>query len=50
MPRAIAGVEGLGLGLSLALDIAKAHGGTLGWQAGEDEGNCFGLHLPRLVS
>ena len=43
-------VEGLGLGLSLAREIARAHGGSLGWMPGQDEGNCFLLRLPRQQS
>lgn len=43
-------IEGLGLGLSLAREIARAHGGTLGWMPGQDEGNCFLLRLPRQLS
>jgi two-component system, NtrC family, sensor kinase len=38
--------EGTGLGLSLAYDIVKAHGGQISIQTREDEGSEFTIHLP----
>jgi signal transduction histidine kinase len=41
-----AGVRGSGLGLSLAAEIAAAHGGRLSVQSKPGEGSCFNLELP----
>ena len=38
--------QGTGLGLSLAYDIVKAHGGELKVQAKEGEGSLFSIQLP----
>jgi two-component system, NtrC family, sensor kinase len=38
--------EGTGLGLSLAYDIIKAHGGTLKVESREGEGSEFVIQLP----
>ena len=37
---------GLGLGLYIASEIARAHGGTLTVCSGTDEGTCFTLRMP----
>jgi PAS domain S-box-containing protein len=39
-------VGGTGLGLSVSLGIAQAHGGSLTVRSGPDEGACFLLSLP----
>jgi two-component system, NtrC family, sensor kinase len=38
--------QGTGLGLSLAYDIVKAHGGEIKVETKEDEGTKFIIHLP----
>ena len=38
--------EGTGLGLSLAYDIVKAHGGELKVETKEGEGSTFIIYLP----
>jgi signal transduction histidine kinase len=38
--------QGTGLGLSLAYDIVKAHGGELKVETKEEEGSTFIIHLP----
>ncbi|HEY1172673.1 MAG TPA: HAMP domain-containing sensor histidine kinase [Verrucomicrobiae bacterium] len=40
------GIQGSGLGLTLARQIARAHGGELKYIAREGGGSCFTLHLP----
>jgi signal transduction histidine kinase len=40
------GVQGSGLGLTLARQIARAHGGDVAYQAREGGGSCFYLRLP----
>ncbi len=40
------GIQGSGLGLTLAFSIAQAHGGTLRYQKREGGGACFTLVLP----
>jgi signal transduction histidine kinase len=40
------GIQGSGLGLTLARQIAQAHGGDVRYQAREDGGSCFILRLP----
>jgi signal transduction histidine kinase len=37
---------GLGLGLYIASEIARAHGGTLTVCSSTDEGTCFTLRMP----
>jgi signal transduction histidine kinase len=37
---------GLGLGLYIASEIARAHDGTLSVCSSADEGTCFSLRLP----
>ncbi len=39
------GSRGAGLGLSLARDVAEAHGGTLVWRARQPKGSIFRLEL-----
>lgn len=41
-------VDGLGLGLSLAREIARAHGGELSLLTSSEQGTTFRLSLPRL--
>ena len=38
--------QGTGLGLSLAYDIIKAHGGEIKVESKEGEGSTFGIILP----
>ena len=38
--------QGTGLGLSLAYDIVKAHGGELKFETKEGEGSAFVIFLP----
>lgn len=40
------GIQGSGLGLTLARQIARAHGGELNYAAREGGGSCFTLTLP----
>lgn len=40
------GIQGSGLGLTLARQIARAHGGELSHEAREGGGSCFMLRLP----
>jgi signal transduction histidine kinase len=40
--------QGTGLGLSLAYDIVKAHGGEIGVETKEMEGSTFTVQLPRV--
>jgi signal transduction histidine kinase len=40
------GVQGSGLGLTLARQIARAHGGDVVYQPREGGGSCFALRLP----
>jgi len=43
------GKPGSGLGLSIASEIARAHGGRLDLRCSEDMGNVFNLRLPLVV-
>lgn len=43
------GIQGSGLGLTLARQIARAHGGDVVYQAREGGGSCFALRLPIKV-
>jgi signal transduction histidine kinase len=43
------GIQGSGLGLTLARQIARAHGGDIIYQAREGGGSCFVLRLPRRI-
>ncbi len=38
---------GLGIGLHIAREIVRAHGGTISVQSDEEKGTVFTLHLPR---
>jgi signal transduction histidine kinase len=40
------GIQGSGLGLTLARQIARSHGGEVVYQAREGGGSCFALKLP----
>lgn len=40
------GIQGSGLGLTLARQIARAHGGDVTYRAREGGGSCFALRLP----
>ena len=40
------GIQGSGLGLTLARQIARAHGGDVVYEPHEDGGSCFCLRLP----
>jgi signal transduction histidine kinase len=42
------GIQGSGLGLTLARKIALAHGGELTYRPREGGGSCFSLRLPML--
>jgi signal transduction histidine kinase len=44
------GIQGSGLGLSLARQIARAHGGDVVYQPREGGGSCFSLRLPVISS
>lgn len=39
--------DGLGIGLYISLQIATAHGGTIGVESNEQNGTCFRVELPR---
>jgi sigma-B regulation protein RsbU (phosphoserine phosphatase) len=39
--------QGLGLGLFIAQQIAKSHGGSIGVTSSENDGTTFRVHLPR---
>jgi signal transduction histidine kinase len=43
------GVQGSGLGLTLARQIARAHGGEVFYERREGGGSCFALRLPILT-
>jgi signal transduction histidine kinase len=40
------GIQGSGLGLTLARQIARAHGGDLIYQPRDGGGSCFSLRIP----
>ena len=40
------GVQGSGLGLTIARQIARAHGGDVAYEPREGGGSCFILRLP----
>jgi signal transduction histidine kinase len=40
------GIQGSGLGLTLARRIAEGHGGTVRYQPRDGGGSCFTLRLP----
>jgi signal transduction histidine kinase len=42
------GVQGSGLGLTLARQIARAHGGDVTYTPRKDGGSCFTLSLPLI--
>jgi len=42
------GIQGSGLGLTLARQIARAHGGEVSYQPRKEGGSCFALRLPVL--
>lgn len=42
------GIQGSGLGLTLARQIARAHGGEVVYESREGGGSCFSLRLPLL--
>ena len=44
------GIQGSGLGLTLARQIARSHGGEVIYQAREGGGSCFALRLPRKLA
>jgi len=44
------GIQGSGLGLTLARQIARAHGGDVVYEPREDGGSCFSLRLPLTPS
>jgi signal transduction histidine kinase len=44
------GIQGSGLGLTLARQIARAHGGDVVYEPREGGGSCFSLRLPLLTA
>ena len=44
------GIQGSGLGLTLARQIARAHGGDVSYQPRKGGGSCFCLRLPLVAS
>jgi two-component system OmpR family sensor kinase len=47
--RSAAGKEGVGLGLSIALSIVEAHGGTIQVESSPGIGATFSVHLPAIL-
>jgi signal transduction histidine kinase len=43
------GIQGSGLGLTLARQIARAHGGDVVYEPRAGGGSCFSLRLPLLA-
>jgi signal transduction histidine kinase len=43
------GIQGSGLGLTLARQIARAHGGEIVYEQRDGGGSCFSLRLPTLT-
>ena len=43
------GIQGSGLGLTLARQIARAHGGDVVYEPREGGGSCFSIRLPLLA-
>jgi signal transduction histidine kinase len=48
-PSDARGARGLGLGLFIAKQIVRAHGGNIAVDSTEQEGTSFVVHLPRVV-
>jgi len=44
------GIQGSGLGLTLARQIARAHGGDVVYEPRDGGGSCFILRLPVMTS
>jgi signal transduction histidine kinase len=44
------GIQGSGLGLTLARQIARAHGGEVVYERRPGGGSCFSLHLPMMAN
>jgi K+-sensing histidine kinase KdpD len=44
--RLSSGIQGFGLGLTIARQIARAHGGDVVYEPREGGGSCFVLRLP----
>jgi signal transduction histidine kinase len=44
------GIQGSGLGLTLARQIARAHGGDVAYEPRDGGGSCFTLRLPVMRS
>jgi len=44
------GIQGSGLGLTIARQIARAHGGDVVYESREGGGGCFVLRLPIIGS
>jgi signal transduction histidine kinase len=40
------GIQGSGLGLTIARQIARAHGGDVVYESREGGGSCFSLRIP----
>jgi signal transduction histidine kinase len=43
------GIQGSGLGLTLARQIARAHGGDVAYESRDGGGSCFCLRLPLII-
>jgi len=44
------GIQGSGLGLTIARQIARAHGGDVTYERRDGGGSCFVLRLPILTT